>query len=448
MLPPAFCARMQRLLAEDYPAFLHEMTKEPPRHAYRVNPCKAPDAAAVHAALGGEAIPYAESGYLTPSEKIGTSPYHHAGAIYSQDPGAMATVAALAEIDLRGARVLDVCAAPGGKSAQLAAAVGREGALVLCEYVPSRCKILVGNVERLGIPNALIRNTDASTLAADYPDGFDLTLVDAPCSGEGMFRKSEEARAGWSVETVRHCAARQKEILAHAARTVRPGGYLLYATCTFSEEENEEVVLDFLASHPAFSTVPVAGAVQACTAPGLRGLHDARRFYPHLAPGEGQFFALMRRSGAANAAAPAYRDAAGMPKKEEHALLAAFFADACGDARMADSVRTLGGKLILPPPLPLPARTVFAAGVLCGEVRGRVFFPHHQLFSAYGQRFRRQISLTANDPRLPLYLHGDVIPVTDAPAGYACVQFEGCPLGGAKVVEGIAKNLYPKGLRQ
>ena len=451
MLPSSFLARMEALLGDEYPAFLAAMTEEEPKHAFRVNTVKlSVEDFLTRPPLGGARIPYTADGFYHNEEKIGRHPYHHAGMVYSQDPGAMSALAALPI--KKGWRVLDTCAAPGGKSAQLAGAIGEEGVLVSNEYVPSRCKLLVGNIERLGIPNALVLNGEVAILAERFPAYFDLTVVDAPCSGEGMFRKSEDARNMWSEENVRACAARQREILSHAAKTVREEGYLLYSTCTFAPEEDEEQVADFLDTHPDFRLCPVSEQLLPYTAAGIsargRDLSACRRFYPHLAPGEGQFVALLQKTGEpTERPAPAYRDTAEMPSKADTAILSAFFAEAFGDPSLAVRVRALRGNLILPPDLPLPPQGVFAAGVLVGEIRKGVLFPHHQLFSAYGRRFARRVELSLDDPRVAAYLHGDTIPA-GLSNGYAAVLLEGCPLGGAKVVDGVAKNLYPKGLRQ
>lgn len=451
MLPEKFCERMEKLLGKDYPAFLRAMTEDAPVHGVRVNGVKySVSDFTTHAPFETTKIPYAEDGFIHTQEKIGRHPYHHAGILYSQDPGAMSALAG-APIP-RGGRVLDVCAAPGGKSAQLAAGIGPDGLLVSCEYVPSRCHLLVSNIERLGIPNALVLNTDAPTLAAFYPAYFDMVVVDAPCSGEGMFRKNEEAIAEWSEENVRRSAERQREILASAAACVAPGGYLVYSTCTFAPEEDEEQVAAFLASHPDFTLAPFSDAVSRHTAPGIQPdgcPHDltlTRRFYPHIAPGEGQFAALMRRAPGGAPGTPAYRDATDAPAKADAAVLSAFFRDNMTDD-LSGRVRLLHGNLILPPDLPIPPRAVFAAGVAVGEIRKGVLFPHHQLFTTHGCRFRRKLDLALDDPRLFAYLHGDVIPAPELANGYAAVLVDGCPLGGGKVVDGVLKNLYPKGLR-
>ena len=453
MLPIAFCERMKELLGNEYNAFYHAMTEEAAVQAFRVNTVKysVSDFERLPVPRGAR-ISYVDDGFYHNEEKIGHHPAHHAGLIYAQDPGAMSALAAL---DIpRGARVLDMCAAPGGKSAQIAAAIGAEGLLVSNEYVPARCKILVSNIERLGIPNALVLNRSADALAEMFPDFFDVVVVDAPCSGEGMFRKSEQARTEWSEENVHACAARQAEILAAAEKMLRAGGILVYSTCTFSVEENEGQVAAFLSAHLDFTLLPVKDALSQHTSPGIcpegctQDLSLCRRFYPHIARGEGQFVAVMKKKSGDRASAPAYRDAATLPSKTERAMLADFFTAAMDSASLADEVRVLGGKLILPPPVSLPAQGVFAAGVLVGEAKGKTFVPHHQLFTTHGCRFARKIDLSDDDPRLSLYLHGDVIPAPDLSNGYAAVLYHGVPLGGAKVVDGVAKNLYPKGLRR
>ncbi len=453
MLPIPFCERMKRLLGEEYAAFYRAMTEEPPVHGVRVHAVlPEADRQTALADLSLHPIPYTDDGYYYDGERIGSHPAHHAGLLYSQDPGAMSTLSAV-RIP-KGARVLDVCAAPGGKSAQLAAAIGLDGLLVSNEYVASRCKVLVGNIERLGIPNALILHGDSEALARQFPDFFDFVLVDAPCSGEGMFRKSEEALADWSEENVHLCAVRQREILKNAAATVRPGGRLLYSTCTFSREENEECIVDFLTDHPDFRLLPFDDRIVAHTAAGLpvegcsHPLHLTRRFYPHIAAGEGQYMALMARAEEGTCKdIPVYRNASKAPSREEITLLSAFFEAALGNASLAASVRVLNGKLLLPPAIPLPTHGVFAAGTLLGEIRGKNFFPHHQLFKTHGCHFLRKIHLTPDDPRTAAYLHGDVVSAPDLSNGYAAVMLCGAPLGGAKIVDGVAKNLYPKGLR-
>ena len=366
----------------------------------------------------------------------------------------MSTLAAAPS--MRCARVLDLCAAPGGKSAQIAAAIGAGGVLVANEYVAPRAKQLVGNLERLGIGNALVTNCDAAALSRLYPAFFDLVLVDAPCSGEGMFRKNAEAIADWSEDKVAMCAALQATLLDEAASMLRAGGILLYSTCTFSQEENEMQVDAFLSRHPDFVLEDVPPALRAATSDGVSftgcttpDIAKCRRFYPQVSAGEGQFVARLRRAGDGERATPAYRDASLPLSREESRVLTEFWQSTLEEDGLLARVRSYHGNLVIPPPdLPLPERAVFAAGCLVGELQKGRILPHHQLFTTHGSVFRRKIELSLTDERVGRYLHGDTISVTGMENGYAAVMLDGAPLGGAKVVDGVAKNLYPKGLRR
>ena len=199
-----------------------------------------------------------------------------------------------------GERVLDLCAAPGGKSTQLAAAMAGRGLLVCNEINPKRAKILAGNIERMGASNALVLSEHPARLAERFAGFFDRILVDAPCSGEGMFRKEAAAVTDWSEETVRMCSRRQQEILHSAAAMLRPGGHLVYSTCTFSPEENEGTISAFLHAHADFSVLSV-GAPWFCpgrpewVADPAPGLKYTVRLFPHKLRGEGHYAAVLRR---------------------------------------------------------------------------------------------------------------------------------------------------------
>ena len=250
MLPDGFTKRMQTLLGADFDAFAASYDR-PRSVGLRLNPLKT-DAPPALAQFGLSPVPWAENGfYYDGASRPGLSPYHDAGLYYLQEPSAMAPAGLL---DVHpGERVLDLCAAPGGKSTQLAAALRGEGLLVCNEIHPKRARILSGNIERLGIANALVLNEHPKQLAERFPCWFDKILVDAPCSGEGMFRKEEAAVTDWTEDTNAICANRQLEILTSAAAMLRPGGRLVYSTCTFSPVENEGVISDFLWKNPDFS---------------------------------------------------------------------------------------------------------------------------------------------------------------------------------------------------
>lgn len=447
MLPERFKERMKKMLRDEYPAFESALGKENVR-AVRVNETKISVADFLSATgLTLSEIPYAREGFIPENaEGIGKSAEHHAGMFYVQDPGAMATVKAL-DIQ-KGWRVLDACAAPGGKASQLATAVGDEGFLLANEYVPKRAKIIVSNFERLGIKNALVTSLDTARLAEMFSSYFDLVLCDAPCSGEGMFRKYDEALTEWSEENVKLCAERQKQILANLAGLVRDGGYLLYSTCTYSEEENEGVVADFLASHPDFSLCEVKGELKASTTDGLNGMIKARRFYPHVSRGEGQFIALLKKDeNLGNLPTILYKESIKSLAKDEIAVVNKFISDNIRGEVTGRFVKWGEYIALIPHGLPLPPYSVFMPGIILGEVKKNNFFPHHQLFSAYGERFTRKENLTKDDPRTEKYLRGEEIDTSVTDSGWCAVTYEGVALGGGKISGGKVKNHYPKGLR-
>lgn len=462
MIPEAFLARMSTLPGLDFSAFCGALEEAPVR-ALRVNPVKT-DARTLLPLLPFSAKPlsFLPGAFLVDADKVGALPSHHAGMFYMQDPSAISAIAAVPLPE--GIRAIDLCAAPGGKATQIAAAIGENGVLVANEYVPARCRILQGNVERMGLSNTVVTNLDTGALADFYGAYFDFVAADAPCSGEGMFRKYDVAPEEWSPENVTLCAARQKEILSNAARLTRPGGMLLYSTCTFSIEENEANADAFLIAHPDFHLIPVAPAVAAVTADGIAfpGCRHAeqlmlcRRFYPHLSPGEGQFLALFRRDEDAVGEPPQKNAGKGSPadavkplSAAETHTVSALMAEICRNLPPRRMV-TLRGAVCLAPEIPLPPRGVFAAGVTAGELTHGRFLPHHHLYSAFGRQFVRKFALSDGDARILRYLAGEELdcPELSAENGFAAVLYENAPLGGGKAVNGRLKNHYPKGLRR
>ena len=454
MLNAEFKQRMKLLLGNEYDEFIEAIENGRAIRGVRVNLCKTDK----DTLLGAFPYPLTPTGYcdngfiLDSHEPIGTHPLHHAGHIYMQDPGAMATLSAIdIEPDWK---CLDLCSAPGGKSSQIAERLG-EGSFVLAnEYVPKRAKIVVSNFERLGIKNAVVTSLDTAELAKMYSSYFDFVLCDAPCSGEGMFRKSDEALDDWSEDNVRKCAERQDYIMNNAAGLVRPGGYLLYSTCTYSYEENEGTVTRFLDKHSDFSLIPVKEELAAGTRPGIAKDTDkydlslTRRCYPHFTPGEGQYIALFKKDDSQKEPSVLYKDASLPLSRTETAVVDAFFRDNM-KKRPSGKVRKVGNSIvIIEHGCPLPTRSVFMSGVLVGEIRGNNLFPSHHLFSAYGKSFIRQEELSLEDLRLGAYLSGEEISSSDSTArGWCAVTVLGTPLGGGKMSDGRIKNHYPKGLR-
>ncbi|WP_310549873.1 RsmB/NOP family class I SAM-dependent RNA methyltransferase [Paenibacillus glufosinatiresistens] len=308
-LPPSFTARMQELLGESYEAFAATYSQKP-YSGIRVNTLKVPaETLAAISPFRLEPIPWCAAGFYTEeSARPGKHPYYHTGLYYIQEPSAMAPVELL---DVQpGHRVLDLCAAPGGKSTQIAAKLAGEGLLVSNDLHPDRTKALAKNIELCGVRNAVVLNESPERIAAAFPAFFDRILIDAPCSGEGMFRKDEDMVRQWNEESPDRYAGMQRDILEAAAGALAPGGRLVYSTCTFSPEENEGSIAGFLARHPEFRAVPALGAEGWM--PGFPPLPEAARLWPHLIKGEGHFLAVLvkDRDGAASAA-PSELPAAG-----------------------------------------------------------------------------------------------------------------------------------------
>ena len=286
MLPEAFLQRIQEQLGEEYEAFL-ESLERPRAVALRFNPLKGavPELPFVQAP-----VPWESQGfYYDPESRPGLHVYHEAGVYYLQEASAMAPVALLDPQP--GERVCDLCAAPGGKTTQIAGRMLGQGFLLCNEINPKRAKILSRNIERMAVSNAMVTNEHPGVLAERFRGFFDRVLVDAPCSGEGMFRKEEAAVTDWSPEAVSMCARRQGEILHSAAAMVRPGGRLVYSTCTFAPEEDEGAVAAFLESHPEFTPEVIA-------TPWFVPVENAgHRLWPHKLLGEGHFAAVLRKTG-------------------------------------------------------------------------------------------------------------------------------------------------------
>lgn len=448
MIPEAFLHRMCEQLGAQYPAFQRSMDDMPVR-ALRLNPLKCAEHLAI-TDIQTKPLPFSGGGYIFSCDSIGRHPLHHAGAFYVQDPSAISTVSAAAHVLKAGMRVLDLCAAPGGKSTHLAGILGGTGMLVSNEISKERCRILRQNMERIGVRNAVITSMDSEKISEIFPYFFDFVLVDAPCSGEGMFRKYPEAVQEWSEENVAMCAARQKKILADAAKTVAGGGYLLYSTCTFSREENEQVLDWFLSENSDFAMIPVAADVVAVTAEGIsdgtRDFSTARRFYPHLSDGEGQFLCLLQRQGDMRETA-AFRDALRPLSKEEDKVVNTFFLDTFGFipkhlAGLREDVILLSDGIEGCP------AGAFCCGVPVGKVTKGRLIPHHHLFSAYGGSFLRKVDLPAESPQCIAYLRGEGFSWENAADnGWCAVQIDNIPCGGGKIVNGYVKNHYPKGLR-
>ena len=417
--PEAFLTRMRSQLQADFPAFCAAL-QEPAKKALRINALKT-DRSELSALLGMPLSPLSENpdGAAVPLDfNPNATPLHAAGLFYMQEATAQAPVAALTLPP--NPVVLDLCAAPGGKSAQLAAKM-HGGVLFSNEIVPSRAEVLAGNLERMGVVNAIVTNAEPTPLCERLRGACDTVLVDAPCAGESMFRKDEQAVRDWSEEHVETCAARQRAILSDAQRAVKPGGTLVYSTCSFSPQENEQTVQWFLDRHTDFALV------------------KTQRLYPHTSAGEGQFFAVLAREGERVPSVFSTGKSDKVPAFEA-------FSD---QVRLpAGQIRLLrDGRVLLLPAMPFPFEGVklVRAGLLLGEVRGSRFEPAHALAMAGRETpFFRTCALTFDEAMR--YLKGETLP-KDAEKGYGAATYAGHALGLYKASDGMLKNHYPKGLR-
>lgn len=429
MLPEAFLQRMEAQLGSEYPAFL-ESLERPRAVALRFNPLKGERPVLPFV---GAPVPWEPEGfYYDPETRPGLHVYHEAGVYYLQEASAMAPVALLDPKP--GERVCDLCAAPGGKTTQIAGRMLGQGFLVCNEINPKRAKILSRNIERMGVADALVTNEHPETLASRFPGFFDRVLVDAPCSGEGMFRKEEAAVTDWSQETVQMCARRQREILDSAARLVRPGGRLVYSTCTFAPEEDEETVAAFLEAHPEFTPEPVE-------APWfVPGENASYRMWPHKLLGEGHFAAVLRKTQGESGEVPACPGEK-CPKAWES------FAKEL-DITLPEGKALSFGQSLYWAPMELPELNrlkVLRPGLELGTERKGRFEPAHAL-ALWLKTCAVAESFPPESPEMKAYLHGDVVP--SGKKGWCLVQAGGHAIGWGKGDGSVLKNHYPKGLRR
>lgn len=426
-LPVEFMRRMEERLGEQFPAFLRSYGF-PARRAIRVNTLKIARGEFEHISpFALERVPWEENGYYVQEEKTGAHAYHFAGLYYSQEPSAMCAAPLLGVKG--GEKVLDLCAAPGGKTTQLAQSLGGEGILVANEYVYDRAKILSQNVERLGVRNCAVVSADTEKLAQAFPGYFDKILADAPCSGEGMFKKEPSALAEWSEENVRRCALRQSAILDNAAKMLRGGGRLVYSTCTFSEEENGGQIARFLERHAEFR------------------LLGTQTLYPHEVRGEGHFTALLEKTEGEEGRVGSFR-----PKRDGAAERAYrdFARNFFADGRGLDGETTVlpdGRMFLVPHGMPsLDGLRVLRAGVELGEWNGKQFKPAHAL--AMCMKAEEAVRFLPLDLKTAeKYLHGETAESTVAD-GWCVVGVGNYPIGLGKAVGGVVKNHLPKGLRK
>ncbi|PWG00876.1 RsmF rRNA methyltransferase first C-terminal domain-containing protein [Levilactobacillus bambusae] len=444
-LPQAFIDKYQQLMGPEAQAFFASFD-EPVKHGFRINPLKQ----SIPTGLDlSEPVPYAKWGYY--GEVHGRSVAHQSGAIYSQEPSAM-FVGATAHPE-RGDRVLDLCAAPGGKSTHLASYLDNTGLLVSNEIMKKRVGVLAENIERFGPHNTVILNESPERLTRPFAGFFDKVVVDAPCSGEGMFRKDPEAMAYWDADYPQKCAALQREILTEAVKMVRPGGQLVYSTCTFAPEEDEQTIAWLLDQYPEFHLIPIektAGISDARPewANGNPELKKAARLFPNQMLGEGHFVAKLQADADWNQGAkPAKPQQVGLTR-EQQKLWTEFSADQLIGITFPHLL-TFGDQLYsVPAEMPAFGKLkVERPGLHLGTFKKKRFEPSYALALAVKPE-QAQHQLTINHEQWAKVVHGETITIDEEHSkGWYLLVCDNQPVAYGKLVGKTIKNFFPKGLR-
>jgi len=449
-LPQAFVQKMNELLEDEFHDFIKSY-EQTPHLGLRVNTLKV----AVEDFLNLSPFslsPVAwtrEGFYYDKNDKPGKHPYHEAGLYYIQEPSAMAAVEYLQPEP--GEKVLDLCAAPGGKTTQIAAKMKQQGLLIANEIVPSRAKVLSQNVERMGIQNCIVLNEKPERLADQFEHFFDRVLVDAPCSGEGMFRKDPDVLKEWSLAQVEACSRRQLYILEDASRMLRTGGRLVYSTCTFSPEENEQVIAEFAAKHPEFEieSVELLPGFEMGRREWLQteDAHVERtiRIWPHRVKGEGHYIAVLRKTDGAEC----WRAQKPVKSKLSRKQLQEYYAFALEHLNKTPegNFQLFGEQLyLIPSEMPsLQGLKVIRPGLHLGSIKKNRFEPAHSLALALrADEIKRTVNFGAEE--IIPYLKGESLTI-DGEKGWYAVQVDGYSIGWGKWANGVLKNHYPKGLR-
>ena len=426
ILPDAFATRMREQLGGEYDAFAASFDK-PLAGALRISRRYCEEKLAARTGWALSKVPWSLDGYYyNEADHPGRHPLHEAGAYYMQEPSAM-SVAAAADVQ-PGMRVLDLCAAPGGKSCALADALAGSGLLVANEIIPKRAAILSQNVERMGLANTVVTNETPERIAGRFPEFFNRVVVDAPCSGEGMFKKEPDALSMWSPETVAMCAARQKEILEQAAACVAPGGKLIYSTCTFAREEDEDNIKWFLANHEEYSLI------------------SEEKLLPHKIEGGGHYVAVLQKAGEAAQAPANGKLMSNRAQAEEWKRFAAEYMP--GYIYDKNLLLSFGDHLyLMPEAINLDGLKVTRPGLELGAMDHDRFMPAYALAHALlPGEFSQEEELS--DEQAAAYIRGEVLPCSAGFSGYTLLRIDGVGLAFGKTSGGQIKNHYPKGLRR
>ena len=442
-LPIEFCERMRELTGDEYDDFIKSYDTQINK-GIRINTLKCSDSLPILNSC--EKIQWCEDGYYADNLSInGNHPYHASGVVYFQEPSAMAVACGMPIGE--NVKILDLCAAPGGKTTHIGARMGNHGLLLSNEIIPKRAAVLSENVERMGLTNTIVTNESPRQLSERFEGFFDGIIVDAPCSGEGMFRKEPQAVEEWSVNHTLSCAVRQKNILDDAYKMLKCGGYIMYSTCTFSYDENESVVQYMIDKYN----------MQLCHIDGLDmlsdgigdGMQDCRRIFPHKNKGEGHFMALLRRTEESN---PAKVHQKKKEKRKDTPLDLAInlyreFEKSALNAKLDGEFVLFGDNLYLMPEyINLDKLRVLRCGLHLGIIKRNRFEPSHALSHALpADMYINRIEFSLNSDEIKRYMHGETL--SNSMNGWCIITADGYSIGWGKGSNGIVKNHYPKALR-
>ena len=436
-LPEKYLHKMRSLLKEEFEDYLLAM-EEPPVKGLSVNTLKIScEEFEKIFPFQIERIPWSENGYYYFDEEVTKHPFYHAGLYYIQEPSAMLPASVLPTE--KGDVVLDGCAAPGGKSLQIGCKLEGSGVLVSNDLSVSRAQGLLRNIEKSGIRNAYVTAEDLLKLSKKYPEGFDKILLDAPCSGEGMFRKDDSLIKSYTEKDSAYYAEIQKKLIVAATEMLKPGGRMVYSTCTFSEKEDEEVIEYLLKENSDMHVEMIEGisGVKECHSKRLK---EALKVFPHKVKGEGHFICLLRKDGISE-------------KKEQKKELwktdDPFFSHIKEDF-MHGSLLKIKDSLCLLPEEALDTKGIrtLRSALLLGEENKYGFIPsQHLAMSLRKEDFDQCISFEADDPRVMKYLKGETVLTDSRLKGWVLICVNAYPLGFGKVSNGMVKNKIRAGSR-
>lgn len=455
-LPSAFLSRMEEMLKDEFPAFL-ESYEKPRQFGLRINTKKiSPEKFLEISPFHLTPIPWVENGFFYGSQdRPSRHPYYQAGLYYLQEPSAMTPASRLPVQP--GDRVLDLCAAPGGKATELGSRLKGKGLLAANDISNSRAKALMRNLELWGIENSLVTTETPKRLSQVFPEYFHKILIDAPCSGEGMFRKDPDVAKTWEESRPDYFSQIQKEIVARGISMLRPGGMMLYSTCTFSPQENEGVISYILENFPQMELLEIPGYPGFSKGNPKWGSGDSRlekcvRIFPHHMSGEGHFLALLKKEGTS----VPERDLPGFGKtdKASRLLLENFFKDVSLPLDLSRLEIRSGHVYMLPASGPETAKGLkfLRWGLYLGELKKNRFEPGQPLAMALTPGdYPRILNLSPSDQRTERYLKGETLLLQEEEIkkgpGWYLVCTDGYPLGWGKVTGSLLKNKYPAGWR-